>query len=107
MNVFSELLVTNLSGSTLTTWWNSGLLQAHHIDFTKTAAQERFYNSLESIRQQHGIDSYKFDAGEFNWAPEIAELNASASASPYSLTTAYVDTCVKFGDMIEIRTGYK
>lgn len=60
--------VKNHENNVTTTWWNGN---AAHIDFTNAAAYEWFRQRLESLKQTVGIDSFKFDAGESDWAPAV------------------------------------
>ena len=58
-------------------------------------------------RQETGVDSFKFDAGEHNWLPSSFSLDSSLPAStwPGVFSTAYVNTVSQFGGLVEVRTG--
>ncbi|KAF2905134.1 hypothetical protein ILUMI_01042 [Ignelater luminosus] len=99
--------VKNLKGSDLTTWWNSKINNAHHLDFTKEEVRSWFTERIRSLQEKHGIDSFKFDAGESGWVPQIPVLNGDIDTLPNVLSTEYVRTCAAFGDLIEVRMGWK
>lgn len=94
-------------GFVLTRWWNSILLDAQHLDFSKSKVREWFAERLRLLQKKHGIDSFKFDAGESSWPPQNPVLEGDIDLQPNSLTSDYVRLCAKFGDLIEVRTGYK
>ena len=62
---------------------------------------------LQGLRDEFGIDSFKFDAGESNWLPSSLILSDKIEESywPAVFTTSYVDAVSKFGSMIEVRVG--
>lgn len=60
------------NNSTDTQWWNSGENEAAYIDFTKPAAAAWFTERLNAIKRDTGIDSFKFDAGETSWSPQVS-----------------------------------
>lgn len=62
---------------------------------------------LQGLRDEFGIDSFKFDAGESNWLPSSLILSDKIEESywPAAFTTSYVDAVSKFGSMIEVRVG--
>lgn len=98
----------NESGNVLTKWWNSlSEDDAQYLDFSNGEVREWFTERLASLQQNHGIDSFKFDAGETSWAPQVPVLNGDVEEAPNSLTADYVRTCASFGGMIEVRTGYR
>lgn len=55
----------------------------------------------------HGIDSFKFDAGETTWAPQVSVLSSDIEMAPNSLTSDYVRTCANYGGLIEVRAGFR
>lgn len=78
---------------------------AAYIDFVKPNASTWFLNHLMNLRDESGIDSFKFDAGETSWAPRNPNLLGETALSPSSLTRAYIHTVAQFGDMVEVRAG--
>lgn len=59
------------------------------------------------MKNETGLDSYKFDAGESTWMPQIPSITGDVETFPNSYTTEYVKTCAEFGDLIEVRSGYR
>ena len=53
----------------LTSWWDGYVSLI--LDATNTNAATYFINELENIRNTTGIDSFKFDAGEFEWFENV------------------------------------
>ena len=92
-------------GSEETSWWNGN--PAHHVDFTQEGARKWFTDRLKTLQELHGIDSFKFDAGESDWAPPNPDLNADIEDSPNALTSAYVRTCAEFGGLLEVRSAWR
>lgn len=62
---------------------------------------------LRLLQEQHGIDNFKFDAGETSWAPQVPVLSGDPEEAPNQLTADYVRTCAIFGDLIEVRSGFR
>lgn len=56
----------NPKGETKATWWDGN--DAHQIDFTKSAAANWFTERLAALQKNPGIDGFKFDAGEPDYA---------------------------------------
>ncbi|KAI4463784.1 glycosidase family 31 [Holotrichia oblita] len=61
---------------------------------------------LQNLRNNHGFDTYKFDAGETSWAPQTPNLYGDVEKLPSSMTAEYVRACAIFGDYIEVRAGW-
>lgn len=101
-----NLLVKSHSGSTDTSWWNSGTNEAAHVDFTNPEARSWYRTRLEAIQNTYGIDIFKFDAGETSWFPEDPVLSGDQSISPSLITRAFVELASDFGNKLEIRTGW-
>lgn len=57
-----------------TEWWNSEKGQSAHIDFTKKEASDWFVSRLANLKNLAGIDSFKFDAGETSWLPDVNKI---------------------------------
>lgn len=89
-------------------WWWQGVL-ASYVDFTNPEAVTWWSSRLQQLRDEYGIDSFKFDAGESNWLPSSLLLNDSIPREnwPAAFTPAYVDAVSKFGPMIEVRVGLR
>lgn len=64
-------LVLDENGSPNTSWWNNNGTDAAYIDFTKPAAAEWWYQRVKTLVDTYGIDSFKFDAGESSFAPQV------------------------------------
>ncbi|KAF5301695.1 hypothetical protein FQR65_LT08782 [Abscondita terminalis] len=101
------LLVKDLNGSDLTQWWNSNAKQATYLDFSNQEVREWFVERLQTLQKNHGIDSFKFDAGETTWAPTISKLYGDVETLPNSLSVDYVRTCARLGDLVEVRSAWK
>ncbi|KAF2905132.1 hypothetical protein ILUMI_01040 [Ignelater luminosus] len=97
----------NSEGNDLTKWWNSKGNDAHYLDFSKAEVRLWFTERLRSIQEKHGIDSFKFDAGETSWAPQVPVLNGDVDGLPNTLGADYARTCAAFGDLVEVRTGWR
>ncbi|XP_069697295.1 myogenesis-regulating glycosidase-like [Periplaneta americana] len=96
--------VKNLDGSVNSSWWNGA---GSVIDFTNPEAAEWYVNRLKQLQEENGIDSFKFDAGETSWLPQLPVLNATDIQNPSIYTTSYVNTVSQFGPMIEVRVGQR
>ncbi|EFA02566.2 myogenesis-regulating glycosidase [Tribolium castaneum] len=92
------------SGSDETSWWNG---QAHHLDFSKQEAAKWFTDRLKLLQEKHGIDGFKFDAGESDYAPWHPIVSGDPELSPNSLSGDYIRTDAAFGGLTEVRTGWR
>ncbi|CAH0725126.1 unnamed protein product, partial [Brenthis ino] len=100
-------LVLNEEGSPEANWWNPNGSIPGLIDFTKPAAAEWWYDRVKDLIETYNIDSIKFDAGESSFSPQIPVQNGDIDLHPHNIVDAYVRTCAKFGDMIEVRAAFK
>ncbi|KAK5643881.1 hypothetical protein RI129_007726 [Pyrocoelia pectoralis] len=100
-------LVKDANNNDLTKWWNSGDNEATYLDFTNIEVQEWFVERLKALQKAHGIDSFKFDAGETTWAPTISQLYGDVETMPNVLSSDYVRTCAQLGDLVEVRSAWK
>ena len=50
----------------MTTWWNG---VGKYLDVTNPEARKWFMESLNQLREDTGLVSFKFDAGEVSWLP--------------------------------------
>lgn len=99
------LVKTDKNKPGITSWWqgrNSGIL-----DFTNAEAVEWWVGRLEKLRTDHGIDSFKFDAGETNWLPHSSLLNGDLNLQPNLYSTVFAQALSEFGSLIEVRTVKK
>ncbi|XP_023942897.2 myogenesis-regulating glycosidase-like [Bicyclus anynana] len=100
-------LVLSEGGSEVTSWWNDNGTTAAYVDFTKPEARQWYHDRVQYIHDTYGIDSFKFDAGETSWSPQIPVLQSDLDEQPSSITTEYVKSVAKFGPMVEVRAGYR
>lgn len=102
----NNYLVKSYTGSVDTSWWNSGPNEATHVDFTNPEARSWFKRKLEAIQSTHGIDVFKFDAGETTWFPQDAKLTGDPNLSPSLMTRSFVEMASDFGTQLEVRSGW-
>lgn len=69
-----DFFVKSEDGSVLTQWWNSNGASAQYLDFSNKEAREWFVERLKLLQEKHGIDSFKFDAGECTFAPTVLQF---------------------------------
>ncbi|XP_029674383.1 myogenesis-regulating glycosidase-like [Formica exsecta] len=101
----NSYFVKNLDGSVQMSWWQG--VDAATIDFTNPKAVSWWVTRLKLL-QNLGIDSFKFDAGEVSWLPQVATLNGSLDMQPGIFTTDYVKALTaNFNDYIEVRVGWR
>ncbi|CAG2107528.1 unnamed protein product, partial [Medioppia subpectinata] len=98
------LIKTQNNSIAVKDWWNG---KGGHIDFTNKKAQQWFVSRVQNIRDTTGIDSFKFDAGEWGWISRDFKLDdPSIQQTPLTLTQLYVETAAQLGNMIETRAAY-
>ncbi|XP_067012522.2 myogenesis-regulating glycosidase [Anabrus simplex] len=97
-------LVLDTTGNAASTWWNG---KGAVIDFTKPEAANWWVNRLKKLQQEAGIDSFKFDAGETSFLPQLPVLSDLITLQPGIFTAKYVETVSQFGPMIEVRVGQR
>lgn len=92
----------NTDNSTNTSWWNGvgGI-----TDFTNSDAVKWYVSRLQTLKEESGINAFKFDAGETSWLPQPPRLNTRLTEIPGIYTKNYVYTVSQFGPMIEVRVG--
>ncbi|XP_063829756.1 myogenesis-regulating glycosidase-like [Ostrinia nubilalis] len=100
-------LVSSEYGSVETSWWNDNETTTAYIDFTKPEVREWFLERLKSLKESTGLDSFKFDAGESSWSPQIPVLKGDIRDQPGVITADYVRAVSTFGPMVEVRSGYR
>ena len=101
--VAQNFTVRNKSGKgpLLLTWWDGA---GTCIDPTNPKAADWFVATLEQLRTETGIDSFKFDAGEISFL--TSEFNLfNQSVTPDQFATAYARMASRLGNMIEVRVG--
>ncbi|XP_034948983.1 myogenesis-regulating glycosidase [Chelonus insularis] len=97
--------VKNQQGQVHTTWWQ-GEKGAGVIDFTNPNATNWWVARLKAI-EKLGVDSFKFDAGESSWLPQIPILTGPKELQPGIYTRAYVNAlATNFNNIIEARVGW-
>ncbi|XP_049764874.1 myogenesis-regulating glycosidase-like [Schistocerca cancellata] len=93
--------VTNTDGSPNSTWWNG---DGSVVDFTNPEAAAWWAGRLSALLAETGIDSFKFDAGETSWLPQLPDIQP-IDLNPIQFSADYLQTVSQFGPMIEVRTG--
>jgi alpha-glucosidase (family GH31 glycosyl hydrolase) len=82
----------------LVKWWQGigGLL-----DVENDNAVNWYIERLVKMKDEYGVDSFKFDAGEVTYLPPVHEYSGKWS-DPTVYTTKYVEAVSKLGSMIEV-----
>lgn len=101
-----KYVVFGHNGSPNTTWWNSRENEASYIDFTKPSAIKWFVDRLHQLRNETGLESFKFDSGEASWAPVNPVLEGDKALHPGLMTRNFCKELSQFGGALEIRTGW-
>ena len=65
--------VKDQQGNVKTGWWNSNDSAA--IDMTNSEARTSFFSRLAALKEQTGLDGYKFDSGESGYLPQLPDMN--------------------------------
>ncbi|KAB7502683.1 Alpha-xylosidase [Armadillidium nasatum] len=100
----NQYFVKDENGTTQrTSWWEGAV--AGIVDFTNPDAVEWWTGRLTTLKEETGVDGFKFDAGETNWLPRIYTLGIDKKYWPNGYTPAYVGTVSAFGNFSEVRTG--
>jgi len=86
----------------LVEWWQGrgGLL-----DVTNPSALDWFFERLNQLQVQTGLDGFKFDAGEACFLPSDAVTYRSIHPNEY--TQHYVEAVSKHHHLTEVRSGWK
>ncbi|ELU01911.1 hypothetical protein CAPTEDRAFT_169765 [Capitella teleta] len=88
------------------TWWN-GLGKA--LDVTNPGSVAWFKGCLNLLKEQTGLDSYKFDAGETKWIPSGAKFHEDME-SPNTYSQKWAELCCSIDPdlrALEIRVGFR
>lgn len=102
----NNYLVKSKNGTLATSWWNSKTNEAAHVNFANPAALSWYRRRLEAIQRDHGIDVFKFDAGETSWYPTDPDFGNEVDITPSQITRNFVKMAADFGNKLEIRTGW-
>ncbi|KAL2735533.1 myogenesis-regulating glycosidase isoform X1 [Vespula squamosa] len=101
----NSYFVKSTTGKVDMQWWQG--TESATIDFTNPEAVEWWVARLKLL-EEYDIDSFKFDAGEGSWLPQIPSLNSSLDVQPGIFTKDYVTALAKnFDDNIEVRVGWR
>ncbi|XP_075979494.1 myogenesis-regulating glycosidase-like isoform X2 [Anticarsia gemmatalis] len=100
-------LVVSESNNIETSWWNDNGTTTAYIDFTKATARQWYIDRLTALQASTGVDSFKFDGGETSWSPQIPVLQGDIRDQPGVITADYVRAVAAFGDLVEVRAGYR
>jgi alpha-glucosidase (family GH31 glycosyl hydrolase) len=89
----------------ITGWWQGS--SSGVIDMTNEAAVAWWHARLDKLKNNHGIASFKFDAGETIWLPYSTKLNGDENLSPNDFTTKYIDAIASYGGLVEARSAHR
>ncbi|XP_049839040.1 myogenesis-regulating glycosidase-like [Schistocerca gregaria] len=93
--------VTNTEGSTDTRWYKG---VAGVVDFTNPEAAAWWTDRLWALRNETGIDSFEFDAGQTSWLPQLPVIEP-VERNPVRFTDEYAATASQFGPLVEIQAA--
>lgn len=82
------------------------MLKGVILDTTNPQTVDYFTNQLNSLKKTHGIDSFKFDAGETHWIPSSFKFFNNQS-KPNAYTQNYVDIAHNQNYFVEVRVAHK
>ncbi|KYM97553.1 hypothetical protein ALC62_11847 [Cyphomyrmex costatus] len=101
----NNYFVKNLEGNVQMSWWKGS--DAATIDFTNPKAVAWWVDRVKRL-QDLGIDSFKFDAGEVSWLPQVPKLNGPSDLQPGIFTQEFARILAhNFDDNIEMRVGWR
>jgi myogenesis-regulating glycosidase len=86
----------------LVTWWHD---PGHLIDISDPRAEAWFAEGLERLRQETGLDGFKFDAGEACYLPADAVTTGDLSPNDYS--HRYADFVSRRFPGSDVRTAWR
>lgn len=102
--VANDYLVKSMSGSHDTSWWNSGTNEAALIDLSNVKAANWFRNHLIKLKQDSGIDTFKFVGFEAKFLTGSPNTTGSRLLVPAQVKQEVI-IADKFGDMMEFSSG--
>jgi alpha-glucosidase len=76
-------------------WWNG---QSACLDLTNPKAVEYLVEQLESARERHGVDGFKFDAGDNNFYNRVQAYNRDALPVDHTAAWARVGLSFPFNE---------
>lgn len=100
--VQKNYFVKNTAGSVVTKWWDGN---GSYIDFTNSQAVDWYRKRLQTLLEVTGIDSFKFDAGESSWTPQVPVFHKMTDDHPETILKTYVELAASFGPMVEVRSA--
>ena len=72
----------------LVSWWRGDM--AFLIDVTNDDAVNWYLNNLQSLQTSYNITTFKFDAGEVNWLPNVYSTHKQLS-NPDDFSKHFID----------------
>ncbi|XP_077299263.1 myogenesis-regulating glycosidase-like [Arctopsyche grandis] len=100
-------LITTEDGDIFTSWWNNNGSRASHFDFTNPQARSWWIKQILHLKNTYDFDSFKFDAGESGWTPQVPVQTGDIHEHPGHITADYVRAVSEFGSMIEVRSAQR
>ena len=85
-------------------WWN-GIGVA--LDTTNPQGKQWYYGRLKAFQEMYELDSFKFDGGGLSYVPEDYKLHNATGTNPSSYSTNYASLAAMFGNLTEVRVGYR
>lgn len=77
-----KYFVTDKKGNpAIVQWWNGA---SALLDFTNPEAVTWFKSELNRLTNDYGVDGYKFDAGDFEYYPDINSFKPNATPAEHS-----------------------
>merc|ERR1712136_31403 len=93
---------TQQSGNVV--WWDG---VGASIDFTNPEACDWYESLLSKVKEDFGVDAFKFDAGEINYVINIPNFKTHEVLNhPGKYTQYYAECAARFGGQIEVRAAW-
>lgn len=84
-------------------WWhNDGAV----IDFTNPHAVDWYTSRLRALQTNYGVDSFKFDAGEYMYTPPAPRTTFAPLNATMDFSRLYLSVAAEFAPLAEVRSGY-